>query len=82
MPGTRAGTGQPISLKCSQCKKQRDLSGTARSGKLLRTGRTRPYHPRGAHGRMTTTAHECECKMCGTIGWYAHADAARLALRL
>jgi len=78
--GTRGGTGKPLFLKCSECKKSRDLSGTARPGKLVRTGRARPYKPRGATGRTSTVAFECKCYMCGHVGWYAHHAAARLLI--
>lgn len=77
MPGTNAGTGQPIALKCSQCKKG---CGGPRIGNLMRTGRQRPYKPRAALGRITRIAHECRCLDCGHTGWYAHGHARRLPL--
>lgn len=80
MSGQRGMTGKPLYLKCSRCKRTRDSGGTAKAGKLYRTGYTRPYEPRGAKGRTSTVAYECKCKDCGHIGWYAHADAARLQL--
>lgn len=75
-----AGPGQPLFLKCSKCKKTRDRYDTAMSGKLVRTGRERPYKPRGAPGRTSKIAFECECLVCGIVGWYAHQDAERLPI--
>lgn len=74
-----AGAGQPLYLKCSACKKLRDIkTNNALSGNLRRTGRERPYKPRGATGRMLKTAFECACLDCGHIGWYAHKGVLRL----
>ena len=80
MSGTRGGTGKPLYLKCSTCKKTRNERGIARSGKLVRTGRERDYKPRGAIGRTSLIAFECHCLECGNTGWYAHRDAERLSI--
>ncbi len=75
------GTGQPLTLKCSQCKRLRDIrSGAALSGQLVRTGRTRANRPRG-HVRTGRTAYECECLNCGHVGWYSHKQAEKLPAR-
>lgn len=81
MAGTNAGTGQPLYLKCSSCKLLRTESGSTRTGTLVRTGRTRPYKPRGTRARMGRVAYECACTDCGHVGWYAHKDAALTPLR-
>lgn len=80
MSGTSGHTGKPLYLKCSTCKKMRDGRGRTRSGKLVRTGRERPYKPRGATGRTSKIAFECYCLMCEKTGWYAHRDAERLPI--
>lgn len=92
MPGTNAGTGQPLFLKCSRCKKERNPAfpfsqrTTTSQGNLVRTGRTRPRRlakgmgARNGHMRIGDTAHECRCLDCGHIGWYCHKDAERRPL--
>lgn len=78
MSGTRGGTGKPLYLKCSRCKKTRDQSGNARPGKLVRTGQEKPARSRGA--RSSRIAYECRCMDCDHVGWYEHADTERLPL--
>lgn len=74
MSGQRGQRG-PHFLKCSQCKKQRDDRGSARTGKLFRTGRERP-----SNCRTSKIAYECKCAECNHVGWYAHEDALRLPI--
>lgn len=76
-----SGTGSPLFLKCSTCKKTRDERGSASTGQLVRIGRERPYKPRGAPGRTSKIAYECECLDCGNVGWYAHKDAPKRPLK-
>lgn len=73
-----AGTGQPVYLKCSWCKRQ------GRSGRLVRTGRMRKYHRRGCgvFGRYLDMSYQCECLDCGHCGFYAHRDVLRKPLRV
>jgi hypothetical protein len=82
MPGANNGTGQPLTLKCSQCKKRPSGSGSGRVGALRRTGAMRERHIRGraGHVRIGNVSYKCVCLICGHIGWYAHKDAAKLAL--
>jgi hypothetical protein len=78
MPGTNAGTGQPITFRCWVERRERWKSFRD-DHVVTMTGRTRPYHGHTG-GRMTTTAYEYRCS-CGHVGWSAHVDAARLAAR-
>lgn len=81
MPGTRAGTGQPISFACAieRREKLRVEFGMMlrREHRVIRTGRTRPYRRIGqGNMRTSTTAHEYRCS-CGHVGWSAHVDLPR-----
>lgn len=83
MPGTNAGTGQPISLKCSQCRQRPDWRTNPGTGELARTGRRRPRRMssgRRGHLRIGDVAYECVCLVCGHVGWYCHNDAAQKPL--
>jgi len=75
------GTGAPITLKCSTCKKESvtlsDGDWRAKPGTLYRTGRTRPRPTNNLLPRMTRTAHELWCPDCGNTMWSAHQDAER-----
>jgi len=78
MPGTKAGTGQPITFRCWAERRERWQSfHRADDHVMTMTGRSRPYHGHKG-GRMTTTAYEYRCS-CGHVGWSAHVDAARKA---
>jgi len=73
MPGTNAGTGSPITLRCSWCKKSHiDRPGT----NLIATGRFRAVRYHGI--RQTNRKIEYRCKDCGHTGWTQHIDAERL----
>lgn len=81
MPGTNAGTGQPITLKCSQCRKTR-----WRRSDLEATGRTKPV-PRKRWGsqigvRQTNRLIEYRCLTCSHVGWSQHVDGERLLRRV
>lgn len=75
MPGTNAGTGQPLTLRCAKCKTtwRRDYGGGTN---LEATGRTKPVPHRGI--RQTTRKIEYRCRDCGHVGWTQHIDAERL----
>ena len=88
MPGTNAGTGQPISFSCSKCRKttgpcRQWTSGgslTRCSHRQLRTGRTRPA-PQGNSGlRNLKDLHEYQCE-CGHVGWSRHVGVVRLLIK-
>ncbi len=80
MPGTNAGTGEPLSFRCARCRRRRVVyiprdGGTW--GFVTLTGRTRKHgHHRGV--RHDAVAREYRCG-CGHVGWSRHRDLARLA---
>lgn len=80
MPGTNAGTGQPIVLKCAKCRRsitRKLLAAFSRGRNLEATGRVRLS--RGHRGiRQTNRRIEYRCKDCGHVGWSQHIDAERL----
>jgi hypothetical protein len=69
MPGTNAGTGQPIVFKCSACR------GWPVDVEL--TGRSKPVKTNKPGPRMTRTALEYRCA-CGHVGWSRHKSLARI----
>lgn len=75
MPGTNAGTGCPLTLKCAKCRLSRNWSRNFREG-LVATGRTRAVSRRSI--RQTTRKVEYRCLDCGHVGWTQHIDAERL----
>jgi predicted RNA-binding Zn-ribbon protein involved in translation (DUF1610 family) len=84
MPGTNAGTGQPLTLRCSKCKKHRDYGrhGSGRTGdgtNLIATGRFRAVTHKSI--RQTNRKIQYRCKDCGFVGWTQHIDAERLVRR-
>jgi hypothetical protein len=72
MPGTNAGTGQPLTFKCAKCR----ITDWRTDVDLEATGRTRPMAHRGI--RQTTRKIEYKCRICGHVGWTQHIDAERL----
>jgi hypothetical protein len=84
MPGS-TGTGQPLSLRCSQCKKggyHRDAMHPAnqRGRRLQATGRTKPLPQSQRHHSVRTTDRliEVECLDCEHLMWTKHRQAERL----
>ena len=71
MPGTNAGTGQPIRFRCAACRRTRVFPlGWA----VVRTGRVRKLsRPRGGVRMLAYESHEYRCK-CGHVGWTRHKD--------
>jgi len=80
MPGTNAGTGQPIALRCSQCRQRRGryfpMMPANHGFNLIATGRVRPARHRGI--RQTHRRIQYRCLDCGHVGWTQHSDAERL----
>lgn len=84
------GTGVPITLKCSTCKKSHhtytntrgESDWSAETGKLWRTGKSKPRTASKGYlaPRMTRTLYELYCSMCGEYMWSAHMDAERKPL--
>ena len=75
MPGTNAGTGQPITLRCSSCRKD-DWRGPNRGMNLIATGRFKAAVFRAI--RQTSRLIQYRCQDCGHVGWTQHIDAERL----
>jgi len=81
VPGTSAGTGQPLSFHCSACRLRegaigpRTADGWADRVKL--TGRTKPAKHGNARGRSSETRREYTCLDCGHTGWSRHRELER-----
>lgn len=80
MPGTNAGTGHPIRLRCYWCRKQAIyLYGRPRGFRLEATGRRKPLpENRGRGYRRADELIEIRCLDCGRKGWTKHIDAEAL----
>lgn len=76
MPGTNAGTGQPITFQCPMWRRQPYGRRTVRHQVKL-TGRKRK-RSRCTRGRMTKFLREFVCLDCGHLGWSAHVDLERM----
>jgi hypothetical protein len=74
MPGTNAGTGHPITLRCSKCRQQR--IDRSRGYDLTATGRSKSMPTRGV--RQMLRKIEYRCRSCGHVGWTTHSDAERI----
>ena len=87
MPGTNAGTGQPIHFVCSACRKRRGrwrdtpchvATGGALSVHL--SGHIRDLQSRGnAGGRNSRWAWKYVCHVCGHEGYSRHIDLEQQA---
>ncbi len=84
MPGTNAGTGQPLSFRCSNCRNVHGTAeyhgqiGTSNYGRVDRvtlSGRKRDLRAKGnATGRNSRYAREYTCRDCKHTGWSRHID--------
>lgn len=86
MPGSNAGTGYPLTLRCAKCRLGRYEWRGMHFGKygmnLEATGRTRPLRRHGHKGyRCTNREIEIRCLDCGHIGWSKHISAEALLIR-
>lgn len=84
MPGTNAGTGQPISFQCSHCRQQNRWMGFKRRGgahAVRWLGRWRHTRPGTGGVRNSYWSFEYECGDCGHVGWSRHIEAQRGYLR-
>ncbi len=79
MPGTNAGTGQPITARCGKCRKSSSFYRDAerRGYRLEATGRTKKRRHLGGI-RTTNRCIEIKCLDCGHVGWTVHIDAELL----
>lgn len=73
MPGTNAGTGQPINFQCSACRRRRRWPCGAKTHVRL-TGRKKKLDDGNARGRSTKWSREYICRDCGHKGWSRHID--------
>ena len=79
MPGTNAGTGRPLTLRCAKCRL--DFFAMRRSSacgtRLVRTGRERPL-PKSQRGnggsRVLLYLVEYRCLDCGHVGFTRMSD--------
>ena len=76
MPGTNAGTGEPITFRCHKERLGSDYARGMRQHWCRRTGRIKPYRPSSQGIRTMHTAYEYRCS-CGHVGWSAHRDVLR-----
>lgn len=81
MPGTNAGTGQPIHFKCPVCVKRAYWThANMVVGNYTVTGRVKPLasgqRGRGG-GRVVHFRVQYQCQSCGHVGWSRHKDVAR-----
>lgn len=77
MPGTNAGTGYPLTLRCAKCRKRLQPIRTPPKGyHLAATGRVKRARRRGI--RQTNRRIQIRCLDCGHLGWTQHEDAERL----
>lgn len=78
-----SGTGQPITFKCSECRKSGGAYAPERRRmglNTVRTGRTAPLasSQRGRGGaRVMQERHEYRCNTCSHVGWTRHKDILR-----
>jgi hypothetical protein len=82
MPGTNAGTGYPLTLRCAKCKTGRDWRGFDDAGtNLVATGRYRALlSSQIGHGNPRALYYRAEyrCEDCGHTGWSRHSTMQRL----
>ena len=80
MPGTNAGTGQPIWFRCLSCRKNgRRCCGFISDVTL--TGTVKRKDDGRSHGRSSNVLVEYECKVCRYRGFSRHIDIAKRAQR-
>lgn len=79
MPGTNAGTGRPLTLRCAKCRldyvRMRERSGCGT--RLERTGRKRPLSKaQEGNGGLRVLLYQLEyrCLDCGHVGWTRMKD--------
>lgn len=72
MPGTNAGTGNPLTFRCSKCK-TKDRSNRNRGTNWLATGERRESHAKRAGPRSDRRfVYGYRCLTCGYNGWSRH----------
>jgi len=78
MPGTNAGTGQPITMRCGWCRQHTGVSEVRRGYTVTVTGRiaplTKQQRKNGGGPRLLGYRVEYRCGDCGRTGWSRHSD--------
>jgi hypothetical protein len=91
MPGTRAGTGQPITFRCWQCRRQNGTAevfgqlGTLHLGRINRvklTGRKLLADDGCAGIRTSRFKRQYTCMDCDHTGWSRHTDLSDIVEKL
>lgn len=76
MPGSNAGTGQPICYLCPKCRAK---PGGERGRRWSPTGQVKPLSrsQKRCGGRTVNFRMQVVCLECGHLGWSRHIDVAR-----
>lgn len=82
MPGTNAGTGQPISFQCSACRAKKSHLNNYHyphgyRNDVTLTGRVKKLNDGRSRGRSSNCLREYKCKHCGHKGWSRHSDLGK-----
>lgn len=81
MPGTNAGTGQPIHFRCSQCRAEGARWPLGSEHRVELTGKVRDAKAGTAGVRNSRRALEYRCLDCDHVGWSRHIDLEHKAIR-
>lgn len=74
MPGTNAGTGNPLTFRCSKCKNG-DFTDRHRGTNWRATGKRREsFNGSGGPRIDHQYKYGYECLDCGFIGWSRHSS--------
>lgn len=90
MPGTNAGTGQPLHFRCKTCRERgarsrwgpgslSDVNGFLSD--VVLTGKVEPVNDGRSRIRSSNIRVEYRCRCCGKKGKSRHVDIARRAQR-
>lgn len=80
MPGTSAGTGQPLSFRCQRCRRQRLDPEAGRASRVRLTGNKKEVQINQwirIGRRYGLVSREYRCLDCGWVGWSRHKDLER-----
>lgn len=77
MPGTNAGTGQPLWMRCGWCRQHTGIDVARRGYAVTVTGRIAPLTSSQAGrggSRVLSYRVEYRCDDCKRLGWSRHCD--------
>lgn len=77
MSGKNNGTGQPLTFRCTRCRRQRADPSAGHINHVRLTGNTKDVMPSRwirTGSRIGLTSREYECQDCGWVGWSRHID--------